>query len=181
MRVKDIIYISLFVAVLIVLQVALSSINGIELVTVVLASIAFAYGLKVSIITANVFIVLRSFIFGIFPSIMVLYFVYYNLFVLCFWLIGRKAKRELSVRSYIISIVMSVVMTILFTLLDNVITPLWYSFDWNATKAYWLFSLTAVIPQVICTIATMVILFPILIRVYTKTRGVNNEKRNRLI
>lgn len=172
MKIKDIVIVALFVALLIALQVALSALNGIELITVMLASLAFYYGIKIGLATVNIFVVVRSLIFGFFPSVMVLYFVYYNLFVLCFALIGKKLKRQLTTRSYIISTVMAVVMTIMFTALDNAITPFWYAFDWTATKAYWLFSLTAVVPQVICALATMIILFPILIKVYSRTERV---------
>lgn len=172
MKIKDIVIVALFVALLIAFQVALSLLNGIELITVMLASIAFYYGIKTGLLTVNVFIVVRSLIFGFFPSVMVLYFVYYNLFILCFALIGKKAERKLSTRVYIMSILMSIAMTIMFTALDNVITPLWYAFDWTETKAYWLFSLTAVIPQVVCALATMIILFPILIKLYSRTERV---------
>lgn len=172
MKIKNIVIVALFVALLIAFQVALSWLNGIELITVMLASIAFYYGIKIVLSTVNIFLVVRSLIFGFFPSVMMLYFVYYNLFILCFGLIGKKAERKLSKRSYILSILMSVVMTIMFTALDNAITPLWYAFDWTATKAYWIFSLTAVVPQVICSLATMIIIFPILIKVYSITERV---------
>ena len=57
-------------------------------------------------------------------------------------------------------------MTIIFTGLDDIITPLYYGFSLGAMKAYALASLTAVIPQVVCTIVTVVLLLPVLIRIF---------------
>lgn len=176
-QIKQITLSALFVAVLIVSQLTLSSLNGIELVTVILASIAFYYGLKIGIVTVNIFIILRAFIFGFFPSVMVLYFVYYNLFVVCFNFIGYKANRDISIKVEVFTLITAVIMTIMFTVLDNIITPLWFSFSLETAKAYWLMSLTAVIPQVICTIITVFLIFPILIKLYKKVGVKNNGNR----
>lgn len=177
MKVKEIVLSALFVSVLLVSQLALSSLNGIELVTVILASIAFYFGFKIGLITVNVFIILRAFIFGFFPSVMVLYFVYYNLFVVLFNFVGYKANRDISIKAEVFTLITAVIMTIMFTVLDNIITPLWFSFNLETTRAYCLMSLTAVIPQVICTIITVFLIFPILIKLYKKVGVKNNGNR----
>ena len=53
-------------------------------------------------------------------------------------------------------------------MLDNVITPLIYAFHPNAAKVYFLQSLTALIPQTICTMITVSVLFTPLTRAIRK-------------
>lgn len=61
-------------------------------------------------------------------------------------------------------VIVAVVMTVFFTITDNVLTPLMYGFTEKAAKAYFVASFYTVIPQIICTFATVLIIFPGLLR-----------------
>ena len=175
---KEIASTAIFVAILTVSQVILSAINGIELVTVLLAGFAFGCGLRRGFLAVNIFIVIRTVLFGFYPSIMILYFSYYNLFVLVMGLIGRRARHDLETRSFAISLVAVIVLVLAFTVLDDIITPLYYGLDWNTTKGYWIMSLTAIIPQEICAVLTMPLLFPIIVK--TLNRHTNRKETRAL-
>lgn len=168
-KTKTIIIIALFVSLLLVAQVALSALNGIEIITVLLASFVFCYGIRMGVVSTNIFIVVRCIVFGFFPSVMILYAVYYNLFVVVFGLVRRVPNKQ---NAYILSVICACLMTLAFTLLDDIVTPLYFGFGIETTKAYWLMSLTVIIPQEICTLVTMLTLFPVL----TKTFTICNER-----
>ena len=163
---KEIALIGIFTALLIGGQFVLSGISGVEVVTVLLLGFAFYFGIRRGLVVATAFTLLRCFIFGFFPTVIILYAIYYNLFVVVFGLIGIKFKRTVNLKNLVILVVVASVMTALFTALDDVITPLYYGYSLNAMKAYALASLTAMVPQVICTIITVALLLPIIIRVF---------------
>ena len=151
---KDLALISTFTALLIGGQLALSAVSGIEIVTVLFLGFAYVFGVKRSVFVANAFSVLRCLIFGFFPTVIILYLLYYNLFAIVIGCIGNRLKHAYSLKNHIILVVVAILLTVCFTLFDNVITPLFYQFDAQSTEAYWYASLTAVIPQVICVAVT---------------------------
>ncbi len=163
---KEIALNGVFTALLIGGQIVLSGISGVEIVTVLLLSFSYYFGIRRGLFVANAFSLLRCLIFGFFPNVIILYLVYYNLFVLTFGLLGIKFKKELNLVIHIILVIAACIMTIIFTGLDDIITPLYYRLSIDAMRAYALASLTAVIPQVICTIVTVSFLLPILNRVF---------------
>lgn len=171
---KNISLIGIFTALLIGAQFALSAVSGVEVVTVLLISFAFYFGLGKSLLAVNAFSILRCFIFGFFADIIILYLVYYNLFVLVFGLLGVKFKHTLTAGRLAVIIAAAVVMTVLFTVLSDIITPLYYRFNWEEAKAFALASLTAVIPQTVCTFLTTLFILPILIKVYNLS-GLNKR------
>lgn len=162
---KAIILPGVYTALLIGAQLVLSGVSGIELVTVLLLAFAYRYGVKQGLFVANAFSLLRCFIFGFMPNVVVLYLVYYNLFALVFGGLGNLFKREYAVKKHIVILCVAVVMTALFTVFDNILTPLMYAFTVNATKAYWLASLYTMIPQILCTCVTVAVLFPVVLKV----------------
>ena len=162
---KNITLPAVFTALLLVGQFVLSGISGVEVVTVLLLCFAYRYGIRQGLIVANAFSLLRCFIFGFMPNVLVLYLVYYNLFVLVFGGVGNAFKREYSIKKHVIIVALALVMTTAFTLLDNVITPLIYSYNLNATKAYFIASLYTLIPHLVCSAVTVSLLFPALTKV----------------
>ena len=162
---KKIILPGVFTALLLGAQLVLSGVSGVELVTVLLLTFAYKYGSKQGLLVATAFSLLRCFLFGFFPNVVILYLVYYNLFAFVFGVIGRLLKREYALKKHILLIVMALVLTALFTLLDDVITPLTYAFTWNATKAYFLASLYTMSLQMLCAGLTVAVLFPPLLRI----------------
>ena len=162
---KECAFIAVFVATVIAAQLALSSIPGVEVVTVLFVAYAFAVGCNRSMLSATIFSFLRQIIFGFYPTVLVLYLVYFNLLTLTFGCLGKKIKNE---KKYLILIVLiTCVGTATFTLLDNVITPLWYGYGAKATRAYFIASLSFMIPQIVCTAVSVTVLFLPLLRVFS--------------
>lgn len=166
--VKEIATVAVFTALLIGGQLALSAVSGVEIVTVLLLSFSFYFGARLGMLGATAFSLLRCFIFGFFPSVLILYIVYYNLFALTFGLIGKKFEKQCNTKKLVIITATAVVMTVLFTLLDDVITPLFYRYTADAAKAYFFASLYAMIPQTACAGVTTVLLFPPLLNIYKR-------------
>ena len=75
---KKIILPGVFTALLLGAQLVLSGISGIELVTVLLLTFAYKYGIKQGLFVANAFSLLRCFLFGFYPNVLILYLLYYN-------------------------------------------------------------------------------------------------------
>lgn len=168
MKAKDFAIIGVYTALLIGGQYALSFVAGVEVVTVLLLTFAFRFGFRRSLIVANAFCILRCFIFGFFPTVIILYFIYYNLFVLLFAFIGKRLKGKLTAVKLLIIVCAAALANACFTLLDDIITPLFYSFDLSTTKAYFITSLYTMATHVICTVATVSLLFPPLNAVFGK-------------
>jgi hypothetical protein len=163
---RQIIVDGVFVAVLIAGQLALSAVSGIEIVTILFLSFCYMYGVKHGVVVATAFSLIRCIIFGFYANVIVLYLIYYNMFAVFFGLIGKFFNREYSIKKHIIVLISAVVMTALFTLLDNLITPLIYGYSESALKVYFTASLYTLIPQLICSFASTLILFPILIKIF---------------
>lgn len=162
MKAKDLALISIYTAMLIGGQLILSWIAGIEIVTVLLVAFCYSFGVKRSLILVNAFLWLRCIIFGFFPTVVILYIVYYNLFAIVFAFIGKMCKQRITVLNVIIVIISAALMTVLFTLFDDIITPAFYQFNEKAAKAYFISSLVPLGTQVLCSILTVALLFPLL-------------------
>ncbi len=156
------------VAMLIGAQLALSSITGIEIVTVMMLTFCYCYGIRQGIAVATTFSLLRCFVFGFQVNVIVLYLVYYNLFALFFGWLGKRFSGETTFSKTAAVVASAVIFTVLFTLLDDVITPLIGGFHPNVTKIYFLQSFTAMIPQSVCTLVTVSVCFCPLTKVIQK-------------
>lgn len=174
---KEVALIGVFTALLTGGQFALSGISGVEIVTVLLLSFAYCFGVARSVIAANAFCLLRCCIFGFFPTVVILYLAYYNLFAVVFGLIGAKFKRQYNLKYHAALVLAACLMTVLFTCLDDIITPLYYGFSLEAARAYAVASLAAAIPQIICTLLTVALLFPVLFKVFTATNFFVKKRR----
>ena len=167
-KTKFIVRVAMSAALLIAAQMALSMISGVEIVTVILLCLSFCYGIQTGLAIATTFSLLRCFFFGFQINVIVLYLVYYNLFALFFGWLGKRFAGELTLLRMGVTVAAAVVFTVLFTMLDNVITPLIFGFHGNAAKVYFLQSLTAMIPQSVCTAVTVGVLFAPLTKVIRK-------------
>lgn len=156
---KEIIIPAVFTAMLIGTQLVLSGVAGVEIVTVLLLTFTYVFGLKQGFIVANAFSLLRCLLFGFFVNVVFLYLVYYNLFVLVIGLLSRVFKQRYSIIIHVLLTVVAVGLTACFTLLDDFITPLLYSYSAYATKLYFTASLTVMVPHMICALATVAVLF----------------------
>ena len=154
---KECAFIAVFVAVLLASQFALSAVPGVEVVTALFAVYAFCFGYKRGWITATAFSLIRQILFGFFPSVLILYLAYYNLFATAFAFLGKKIKRV--GKGMIVLVPMACVCTAIFTLLDCVITPLFYGFSAKASVAYFYASLPIMLSQTICAGISVALLF----------------------
>lgn len=154
---KECAYLAVFVAVVIAVQLVFSAVPGMELVTVLFVAYAFVFGWKRGMAAATVFTLLRQLLFGFFPTVLIVYAVYYNLLALLFGLLGKKIKT--SYKYLLLLTAIACVCTVAFTMLDNVITPLWYGYSARAAKAYFYASLPFMLPQVFCTAVSVAVLF----------------------
>ena len=131
-KTRFIVRVAMCVAMLIGGQVALSSVAGIEIVTVMMLCFCFCYGIRHGVAIAITFSLLRCFVFGFQINVIVLYLIYYNLFAVFFGWLGARFSGETSFAKTLIVVVSAVVFTVLFTLLDDVITPVLSGFHANA-------------------------------------------------
>ena len=161
---KECALLAVFVALVIATQVILSAIPGVELVTVLFACYAFACGWKRGILAATTFSLLRQIIFGFFPTVLLLYLIYYNLLTLAFGLLGKARNEKLKRLPSLVSV--ACLGTLLFTVIDCVITVLWYDYGKKAALAYVYASLPFMIPQIICTAVSVSCLFLPLWRIF---------------
>ena len=167
-KTKSIVRVAICVAMLIGVQMALSAISGVELVTVMMLCLCFSYGVRTGMTIATVFSLLRCFVFGFQVNVIVLYLIYYNLFALFYGWLGMRFTGKISFLQRITVVASAMVLTVCFTLLDDVLTPLMYGFHENAAKVYFLQSLYALIPQTLCAMVTVSVLFTPLTRVIQK-------------
>ncbi len=172
LKTKDLALIGLYTALLIGGQVALSSISGVEIVTLLFASFCFYFGAIHGVLLGNIFSLLRCLVFGFFPNVLILYLIYYNLFAVVMGLIGKAMNREVNLKKTLLVIFITLCFTALFTLLDNVITPLYYAYNFESAKAYAMASLFALIPQEICTLITMGTLFIPLVKLFERIKPI---------
>lgn len=154
---KETAYIAVFVALLIAAQLVFAMIPGVEIVTLLFVAYAFTFGVCRGMVSATAFSLLRQFIFGFFPSVLVLYILYFNFLVLVFGLLGKAVKRPVQNLWWLLAV--ACVCTTIFSMLDNLITPLWLGYDWAGTKAYFVASFAFMFPHIGCTGVTVGFLF----------------------
>jgi hypothetical protein len=163
---KEIAVVSLFVALLIGGQLALSMISGIEVVTVLAVTFCYRFGFVRGAVALTAFSLLRCFLFGFMPNVIILYLLFYNILALVFSLLGRAFNRKVSVKAIVCLTVTAVIFTVFFTALDNVVTPMFYGFSNRVWKIYATASFATVIPQVICSAITVPLLSYPLIKIF---------------
>lgn len=154
---RDCAYTAIFVALTISAQLALSAIPGVEIVTLLFVTYAFTCGIARGCICATAFSLMRQLLFGFYPTVLVLYLLYYNILCLVFGLLGKRIKEPL--KFLWLLVIIACACTILFSLLDCVITPLWHGYTKRAMEIYFKAALGVMIPQVICTAITISVLF----------------------
>lgn len=226
-------------ALLIAVQFALGFVSGVELVTVFFLSFCYAFGPVAGMATATVFSLLRCILFGFYPSVLLLYLVYFNAFAVAFGLMGKRkkalpvwvcplllsgmaaacgyfagtglkvsvlyrgkitvmlwalfgiscallalyavmlfrgGKREKEGKEIASVTTVAAFFTVCFTLLDDVITPLWYGYSADAAIAYFYGGFFAMLPQTICAVISVFLLFFPLKKVFFSVAKRDGEK-----
>ena len=150
-------YLAVFVALVIAVQMALSVVPGVELVTVMFVVYSFTMGIRRGMLAATAFSILRQVVFGVHPTVLILYLIYYNLLTACFGLLGKAIKNPL--KWIVVIVIVACVCTACFTMIDNILTPLWYGWTQRSAELYFKASLPFMIPQIVCTAITVGLLF----------------------
>lgn len=165
----------LYTALLLAVQFALSSVGGIELVTVFFLAFCFCAGIKAGITVAACFSLIRCFLFGFYPSVLILYLVYYSVFALFFGFLGKKFGTNIGFWKLAAVILLSTAFTAFFSLLDDVITPLFYGFTKKAAILYFYNSLPFMLTQSICAAVSVGLLFLPLVKVLSIAKIFNQN------
>ena len=167
-KAKECAYTAVFVAFTLVAQLAFSFVAGVEIVTLLFFAYAFVFGAKRGAIVGLVFPVVRQLLFGFFPSVLILYLVYYPLVSVVIGLLGRGGK---PLKKYPLILVFAVVLTATFTLLDDIITPLYYGLGWEQTRGYFYASLPVMCVQMVSAGVTVAVGFLPLCKAFGIIKG----------
>lgn len=165
---KEVARTAVFTAMAIGVQYALSAIPFVEIVTLLFAVYSYAFGGLRGALAAVAFALLRQLLFGVFPVVLILYLIHFPLLALAF---GALRKTRLSGWKLLAAAVaLAVTFTVGFTLLDNLLTPLYYSYTPRAARAYFNASMPFLIGQSVCVAATMGSLFLPLVKTIKKVK-----------
>ena len=230
---KEVAYIAVMSALLLGGQYVLSFVAGVEIVTILLICFSYSFGMRRGAVCALSFSLLRCLLFGFYPTVIILYLIYYPLLAIVFGALGHikqstfknypwyfaliinvfllgiavacalcygldliKISRIYKVTIYTLLWVifalciglliafdclliakkafkkdtadalklitfasLAAICTICFTLLDDIITPLFFGYSYTSWLAYFYTSFTAMLPQTVCTIVTVITLF----------------------
>ena len=155
---KEIAYIALFCALLVGGQWLFAALPGVEIVTLLLVTFSFSFGVARGCILALSFSLIRQLVFGFFPTVLILYLIYYTALCACFGLLGGvwqgKEKRRL-----VWLVLIACVGTVCFNLLDVLLNVLWYGYSPKAAQAYFTASWSFTLPQVACNAVTISVCF----------------------
>lgn len=163
---KECAFLAVFVALMLAIQIAFSAIAGIELVSALFITYVFVMGTTRGVFVATAFSLLRTLLFGFFPSVVIVYLVYYNAVAVGIGLLGKCLTRSGDVLKTVMVTLTSCVATVCFTLLDDVITPWFFHYTAEASKAYFLASIPVMIPHIICVGVSVALLFFPLYKVF---------------
>ena len=86
---KEIAYIAVTCALLLGGQFVFSFVVGVEIVTIILVCFSYTFGARRGIICAVCFSLLRCVIYGFYPTVVILYLIYYPLLATTFGLLGK--------------------------------------------------------------------------------------------
>lgn len=146
-------------ALLISIQYLLNFASGIELVTIFFFAFCFSCGMVCGIAVGICFSLLRCFIFGFLPQVIVLYLIYYPLFAIAASFSGKILKDKKSYIKIIFATLTIAVLSVFFTLLDDVIAPIMFGFTRKAWSAYFYASLPVMLIQSLFAASSSLVLF----------------------
>lgn len=86
---REIAYIAVTCALLIGGQYVFSFVAGVEIVTLLLVCFAYTFGVRRGVVLSVVFSLLRCIIYGIYPTVLILYLVYYPFLSAVFGMLGH--------------------------------------------------------------------------------------------
>lgn len=161
---KEVALSALFLAFLLGGQYAFSVLPAVEIVTVFTVAFAFCLGVSRCMIAVTAFAFLRQILFGFFPSVLILYLIYFNALALVFGSLGKGGNAR---KKWWIVVLCAGFCTAGFTLLDDLITPLYYGLEKGAWKSYFIASLPIMLTQTVWTVLAVGYLFLPLEKVFS--------------
>lgn len=161
---KECSYAAVFVALVIAAQLVFAALPGVEIVTLLFVVYAFSFGAVRGMLCATAFSLLRQIIFGVYPTVLILYLAYYNFLAFVFGWLGKRIGKPL--RFLWVIVLVACGCTLLFTVMDNLLTTAWYGYTERAAELYWKASLTVLFPQLVCTAVSVGVLFYPLYRAF---------------
>ena len=161
---KELAKIALFVGLAIGAQYVLSAVPGVEIVTLLFAVFSFVYGCIRGAVAAVAFALLRSLLFGFFPTVILLYLLYYPLLGCVFGLLGRwmrtwKSGAKKEVLTVVFAVALACVGVAVFTMLDNLLTPWLLAYTKRAAMLYFQASIPTMLLQMLCVSVSIGALF----------------------
>lgn len=173
---KSIAITAVTVALLIGGQFVLSFFAGVEIVTLLLAVFCVTFGVLHGLVASVAFALLRCFVFGFSPSVIILYLIYYPLFSLAVGFYGKLLNKvfdgsenhksglfHTKIARFLVFnvglVILVCFLTCTFTMLDNLITPWIMGFGRNSKMIYFYNSLPTLLSHVICVGVTVLVLF----------------------
>ncbi len=177
---KEIALAAVMTALLLAAQFALAAVQGVEIVTVLFLSYCVAFGARRGMVVAVSFSLIRCFLYGFFPNVVLLYLIYYTLFALVTGWTGRLVCRLPSVAQAAVLAGCAAAMTCCFTLLDDLLTPWMLGYSQKSAQVYFYASLPVMAVQAVCAAATVALLWIPLSKAFSSVRTARSPRRKPL-
>lgn len=170
---KDIAFVAVMTALLIAAQIPFSAIAGIEIVTPLFAAWCHAAGIRRGVAVGVCFSLLRCIVAGVFPSVILLYLIYYPLFAVAFGALGKASRGFGAAGKLACAVALAALLTPCFTLIDDLLAPLIVGVRF---LPYFYASLPVMGVQTVCSAVTVGVTFLPLRRVFLLTAGEATQK-----
>ena len=154
---KELARIAVFVAMVIGAQYVFSAVPFVEIVSLLFAAYAYSFGVVRSVAAAVAFALLRQFVFGFFPVVLLLYLIYFPLLCVVFSWLGRCKISGWKLVAW--ATLTAVVCTVCFSLLDNLLMAICSLDGKKAVNAYFVASIPFMIGHSLCVGISVAFLF----------------------
>lgn len=161
---RDIAYTAVGCALMLAVQYVTSFVAGVEFVTVVFACFCAVFGVRRGVLCAVVFSLLRCFIYGFAPNVIVLYLVYYPLFAVVFGLLGRVRAETIEKKPLAFVAVVNILLIVIATA-----CALALGLDLIKISRIWKATITALLWVILALSVVAAIIFDILF--FTRRKG----------
>ncbi len=167
---KELAVLGLMTALMVGVQIPLSFVSGVELITVLFLAFTTVNKNPRALIVGLCFSFLRCIYFGFFPTVVILYIIYYCLFAVVFGALGGFIEKREKIARVLICTLVACVMTVIFTLLDDIISPLFYGMSLSQAYGYFLSSIPVMTVHIISTFISVLILYLPLEKLFRKIK-----------
>lgn len=167
-KVKQIAFIGVYVAIIIAFQTLLSSINGLELTTLLITTAALLLPLSTSLTIVVVYCLIQGILYG-FGDWLVVYIIYWTLIDLVSYFLRSFLRKHLILNS-IINGAYGFLLGIFFFFKTLIL------YDLSSAISYYLTGLSGDIFHTIINILVTLILYPVMARIFPKIIKIKTKK-----